>query len=89
MLGWTPYEYYTSLPIEFYAAAEGYQMRQSEQAKILRFASFRLAECMIGSKAVGSIEKFWPMEQTDSVKIEPMTKERYEAILERHKIKIK
>lgn len=88
-MGWTPYEYYTSLPVEFYAAAEGYQMRQSEQAKILRFASFRLAECFVGSKAIGSIEKFWPMEVQEIKKPDPMTKERYEAILKRHNLKIK
>lgn len=45
---------------------------------------------MAGSKAVGDIERFWPM-QGDKVqnKVQPMTKERYEAILNRHNIKIK
>jgi hypothetical protein len=46
---------------------------------------------MAGSKAVGSIERFWPMadDQPEKKKIEPMTKERYEAILKRHNIKMK
>lgn len=89
VLGWTPYEYYTALPIEFYAAAEGYQMRQNKQAKVLRFASFRLAECFAGSEAVGSIDRFWPMSDDEVKKVEPMSKDRYEAILKRHKIKVK
>jgi hypothetical protein len=46
---------------------------------------------MAGSKAVGSIDKFWPMPKDDkeAKKIEPMTKDRYEAILKRHNIKMK
>ena len=45
---------------------------------------------MAGSKAVGNIEKFWPMDGDKEVtKIEPMTKERYEAILKRHNLKLK
>jgi hypothetical protein len=46
---------------------------------------------MAGSKAVGSIDRFWPMadDQPDKKQIEPMTKDRYEAILKRHNIKIK
>jgi hypothetical protein len=46
---------------------------------------------MAGSKAVGSIERFWPMRSDDKEesKIEPMTKDRYEAIMNRHNIKMK
>jgi hypothetical protein len=57
---------------------------------VIRFASFRIAEAMAGSKAIGNINKFWPME-SDEVKkeIEPMTANRYKAILERHNLKIK
>ena len=46
---------------------------------------------MAGSKAVGSIERFWPMpgDENEVKKIEPMTKDRYEAILKRHNIKMK
>jgi hypothetical protein len=46
---------------------------------------------MAGSKAVGSIDRFWPMPGDDKVesKAEPMTKDRYEAILKRHNIKMK
>ena len=65
--------------------------KQTEKAKVIRFASFRIAESMAGSKAVGSIAKFWPMDddEPEKKKIEPMTKDRYEAILKRHNIKIK
>jgi hypothetical protein len=78
------------MPHEFYAACEGYEERQKESAMVIRFASFRIAEAMAGSKAIGNINKFWPME-SDEVKkeIEPMTADRYKAILERHNLKIK
>lgn len=78
------------MPHEFYAACEGYQERQKESAMVIRFASFRIAEAMAGSKAIGNINRFWPME-SDEVKkeIEPMTTERYQAILQRHNIKVK
>jgi len=57
---------------------------------VIRFASFRIAESMAGSKAIGKINKFWPMDdEEDKKEIQPMTSERYTAILERHKIKIK
>lgn len=81
------YEYYTALPIEFYAAMEGYYERQKEKAEIIRFAAYRIAESMAGTKAVGSIEKFWPMgEKEEQKKVPPMTKERYDAIMSRHKL---
>jgi len=41
------------MPHEFYAACEGYQERQKESAMVIRFASFRIAEAMAGSKAIG------------------------------------
>lgn len=45
---------------------------------------------MVGTKALGSIDKFWPLAvDSGKKKIEPMTKERYEAILKRHNIKAK
>lgn len=56
---------------------------------VIRFASFRVAEAMAGSKAIGKINKFWPMEEDDKKEVEPMTAARYKAILERHKLKIK
>lgn len=91
-LGWTAYDYYTSLPIEFYAAFEGYQERQKEKSFVIRFAAFRIAESMVGTKALGDINKFWPMESDDKKevkKVEPMTKERYNEIMARHNIKVK
>ena len=77
------------MPHEFYAACEGYQERQKESAMVIRFASFRVAEAMAGSKAIGKINKFWPMEDEDKKEVEPMTADRYKAILERHNLKIK
>jgi hypothetical protein len=77
------------MPHEFYAACEGYQERQKESAMVIRFASFRIAEAMAGSKAIGKINKFWPMEEEDKKEVEPMTADRYKAILERHNLKIK
>jgi hypothetical protein len=57
---------------------------------VIRFASFRIAEAMAGSKAIGKINKFWPMDDDDEKReVEPMTADRYKAILERHKLKIK
>jgi len=46
---------------------------------------------MAGSKAVGSIERFWPMvgEEKEVKVLEPMTKEKYDEILKRHNIKMK
>ena len=78
------------MPHEFYAACEGYLERQKESAMVIRFASFRIAEAMAGSKAIGKINKFWPMEDdTEKKEREPMTADRYKAILERHNLKIK
>lgn len=79
------------MPHEFYAACEGYLERQKESAMVIRFASFRVAEAMAGSKAVGKINKFWPIEEEDKneKKLEPMTADRYKAILERHNLKVK
>lgn len=89
-MGWSPYEYYTALPGEFSAACEGHKDKTDLAAKITRFAAFRIAEAMVGTKALGSIEKFWPMgEDKPAKKAEPMTRERYEAMLKRHNLKIK
>lgn len=77
------------MPHEFYAACEGYLERQKESAMVIRFASFRVAEAMAGSKAIGNINKFWPIEESDKKEVEPMTSDRYKAILERHNLKIK
>jgi len=78
------------MPHEFYAACEGYQERQKESAMVIRFASFRISEAMAGSKAIGKINKFWPMQdEDDKNEIEPMTAERYQAILQRHNLKVK
>ena len=85
-MGWTAYDYYTSQPIEFYAACEGYLEMQKESAMVTRFASFRIAEAFAGSKAIGNIDRFWPIGKKEA-KVEPMSKERIEAIFKRHNIK--
>lgn len=88
-MGWTAYEYYCALPIEFYAACEGYFEKQNDDAKVIRFASFRIAESMVGSKALGSIESFWPMMGEEKEETKPLTKEEMAGIFERHKSKLK
>jgi hypothetical protein len=77
------------MPHEFYAACEGYEERQKESAMVIRFASFRVAEAMAGSKAIGDINRFWPIKGEDKKQVEPMTADRYKAILERHNLNIK
>lgn len=77
------------MPIEFYAAVDGYLEKQKESAMVIRFASYRIAECFAGTKAVKNINTFWPMDKEDEPKGIDMTKERYEAILKRHKLKVK
>ena len=72
--------------MEFYAAFEGYNESVKEQMMITRYSTYVIACSMAGSKAVGSIEKIWPIESNGKV-LPPMTKERYESILKRHKIK--
>jgi hypothetical protein len=89
-LGWTAYDYYTALPVEFYAACEGYMERQKESALVIRFAAFRVAESMAGSKAVGKIDRFWPIADNEvKPKAKAMTKEQYDEIMKRHGLKIK
>jgi hypothetical protein len=55
---------------------------------VVRFASYRIAESFVGTKAIKSIENFWPMGDKEENKVE-MSKERYDAILKRHKLKVK
>jgi hypothetical protein len=78
--------------MEFYAAVEGYLERQTDYAKIIRFASFRVAESFAGSKAIGSISRFWPMQDDKELSRakeirNEMTPERVREIMERHNIK--
>jgi len=45
---------------------------------------------MVGTKALGSIDKFWTMNNDEPKKqIPKFTKEQYDAILNRHKLKVK
>jgi len=78
------------MPIEFMAAAEGYHKNIENNTIPLRFAAFRISESFAGSKAIGSIDNFWPMPKTNVVEDEePMTEERIQAIFKRHNIKVK
>jgi len=57
---------------------------------VIRFAAYRIAESMVGTKALGSIDKFWTMNNDEPKKqIPKFTKEQYDAILNRHKLKVK
>jgi hypothetical protein len=78
--------------MEFNAAVEGYLEGQTDYAKVIRFASFRVAESFAGSKAIGSISRFWPMPDDEEKSKEEelrnmMTPERVREIMERHNIK--
>ena len=75
--------------MEFYAACEGYEEKQRESVMVVRFASYRIAESFVGTKAVKSINNFWPMGDDEEPKKIDISKERYEAILKRHNIKVK
>lgn len=81
------------MPIEFYAACDGYNEKQDDKAMVIRFAAYRIAESMVGTKALGSIDKFWPINEKKSEQevknIQPMTRDQYDAIINRHKIKRK
>lgn len=77
------------MPIEFYAACEGYLEKQNENARVIRFASFRISEAMAGSKAIGKIENFWPMDDKDKKETKTLSKEEIQAIFDRHKLKLK
>lgn len=74
------------MPMEFYAACEGYFERKKEDTLVIRFASYRVAESMAGTKALGNIDNFWPI--GEKKKAEPISKERVEAIFKRHNIQI-
>ncbi len=55
----------------------------------IRFASYRVAESMAGTKALGNIERFWPIEVKAKSNQPPLTKEQIEDIFKRHNIKVK
>ena len=75
--------------MEFYAACEGYMDKQKDDIMPLRFASYRVAESMAGTKAIGNIDRFWPIEVKAKSKQPPLTKEQIEDIFKRHNIKVK
>jgi hypothetical protein len=56
---------------------------------VIRFASYRIAESFVGTKALKNINNFWPLEDDKEQNKIEMSKERYEAIMKRHKLKVK
>jgi hypothetical protein len=86
-LGWSVYEYYTALPYEFYAAAEGYAEKLKDEQYIARFAAYRVACSIAGSKAIGDIERFWPIDSVEKSKPQMVSDELYRDIIKRHNLK--
>lgn len=86
MLGWTPYEYYTSSPYEIVAASEGLFDKMQVEAWNLRLASYRIHQSLV-TKPV-SIEEYWPMDnkKKDAEK-SIMTRETYAEIKKAHNLK--
>jgi hypothetical protein len=62
---------------------------EKDRSMVIRFAAFRVAEAMAGSKAIGNIERFWPTEASKPKDAKKFTKEEYDAIIKRHGVKIK
>ena len=54
---------------------------------VIRFAAYRIAESMVGTKALGNIDNFWPVSSAKKEESEPMSPERIEAIFKRHNIR--
>jgi hypothetical protein len=69
-------------------AAEGYAEKIKDDLLIQRFAAYRIACSMAGSKAIGDIERFWPIE-TERAKPKQISRELYNQIVKRHKLKLK
>jgi len=63
--------------------------KQKERVLAIRFASYRVAESMAGTKALGNIDRFWPIEVKPKSNQPPLTKEQIEDIFKRHNIKVK
>ncbi len=56
-LKWTPYEYYTSSPYEFYHACKGYFDEREESMLIMR----KVAYSFVGGSLI-EFNNFWPVE---------------------------
>lgn len=86
MLGWTPYEYYTSSPYEVVAACEGYFDKMELEKANLRFASYRIHQSLVTKPL--SLEKYWPL-KGDKPKTEKivMTRDMYDEIKKAHNLK--
>jgi len=57
MLGWSPFEYHTSSPCEFYYACKGYFSKEENRMLIMRKVAFAAVAPYIND---GDFESFWP-----------------------------
>lgn len=83
MLGWKPYEYYTSSPYEFFCASEGFLDKMEIEARNHRNTAGIIYASMGGKE---KIEKIWPLwgDKKPSADNFVMTPEMYEAIKKAH-----
>lgn len=80
-LKWTPYEYYTSSPCEFYYACKGYFDEKEDNVllmrKVAQFAS-------VGFVKDTDFNSAWPLQHSEQKETVLITKEDKEAILRIH-----
>ncbi len=63
MLGWSPYEYYTSSPCEFYYACKGYLNKEGKRSELIRLQTFFI---LINNGAkVQNPQQLWKIESID------------------------
>jgi hypothetical protein len=62
-LGWSPYEYYTSSPCEFYYACKGYFDKEEQQMMVMR----KVAQAAsAGFVKPADFDDFWPVAKEES-----------------------
>lgn len=81
-LGWTPREYYTSSPYEFYAACEGYSDKMEQDSLSIRMLA-HITMGLNGSKQ--KIENVWPLRKKEgnNKRMEQPTKEWWDMMMKR------
>jgi hypothetical protein len=84
-LGWKPKEYYLSSPYEFFAACEGYFDKIEHNASMLRLASYRIHQSLVGKDAL-KISDYWPLSSDKPIEQKRIvvTKEKIAEILAFH-----
>jgi hypothetical protein len=68
-LKWTPYEYYTSSPCEFYYACKGYFDEREEQILLMR----NVAMFASGNGVHKDFDKAWPVKNSGKKEITRVT----------------